>query len=201
MIEELREKVNCNIKKNQKEKEKLYDKISNIDSNLFELNEMLIKLNEEDAFFRMTPYEAFEILNNLGYSKPDEIYEIYFNLLNQNTSSQKIETNKNELNYIEKIENSNKELTKKSRKLLKKIIELLMDNFYDDNKYYYISRNKISKFITYYNMVSLFSNDYTKEEIVPMIVTSLCYKNVKQDNYDIIGLEIEKLRDKIEKLV
>ena len=50
-------------------------------------------------------------------------------------------------------------------------------------------------------MASLFSYDYTKDEVIPMIVTSLCYKNIKQDNYDLVGLEIEKIRDKIEKLL
>lgn len=208
MIEELRKKLNIKIRNIQNEKEELYDKISNLDSNLLELNEILYKLNEDDAFFKMTPYEAFEILNTLGYTNSSDIYETYFKILNKDKPS----TNKKEntttlkkdekdLDYIEKIEASHKELTKEKRKLLKKIIEVLMDNFYDDNKYYYIAKNKISKFIAYYNMASLFSYDYTKDEVIPMIVTSLCYKNIKQDNYDLVGLEIEKIRDKIEKLL
>lgn len=208
MIEELRKKLNIKIRNIQNEKEELYDKISNLDSNLLELNEILYKLNEDDAFFKMTPYEAFEILNTLGYTNSSDIYETYFKILNKDKPS----TNKKEntttlkkdekdLDYVEKIESSHKELTKEKRKLLKKIIEVLMDNFYDDNKYYYIAKNKISKFIAYYNMASLFSYDYTKDEVIPMIVTSLCYKNIKQDNYDLVGLEIEKIRDKIEKLL
>lgn len=208
MIEELRKKLNIKIRNIQNEKEELYDKISNLDSNLLELNEILYKLNEDDAFFKMTPYEAFEILNTLGYTNSSDIYETYFKILNKdNSSTSKKEkatnTKKDEkdLDYVEKIESSHKELTKEKRKLLKKIIEVLMDNFYDDNKYYYIAKNKISKFIAYYNMASLFSYDYTKDEVIPMIVTSLCYKNIKQDNYDLVGLEIEKIRDKIEKLL
>lgn len=208
MIEELRKKLNIKIRNIQNEKEELYDKISNLDSNLLELNEILYKLNEDDAFFKMTPYEAFEILNTLGYTNSSDIYETYFKILNKDKPS----TNKKEntttlkkdekdLDYVEKIESSHKELTKEKRKLLKKIIEVLMDNFYDDNKYYYIAKNKISKFIAYYNMASLFSYDYTKDEVIPMIVTALCYKNIKQDNYDLVGLEIEKIRDKIEKLL
>lgn len=208
MIEELRKKLNIKIRNIQNEKEELYDKISNLDSNLLELNEILYKLNEDDAFFKMTPYEAFEILNTLGYTNSSDIYETYFKILNKDKPS----TNKKEntttlkkdekdLDYVEKIESSHKELTKEKRKLLKKIIKVLMDNFYDDNKYYYIAKNKISKFIAYYNMASLFSYDYTKDEVIPMIVTSLCYKNIKQDNYDLVGLEIEKIRDKIEKLL
>ncbi len=208
MIEELRKKLNIKIRNIQNEKEELYDKISNLDSNLLELNEILYKLNEDDAFFKMTPYEAFEILNTLGYTNSSDIYETYFKILNKDkTSTNKKENtttlkkDEKDLDYVEKIEASHKELTKEKRKLLKKIIEVLMDNFYDDNKYYYIAKNKISKFIAYYNMASLFSYDYTKDEVIPMIVTSLCYKNIKQDNYDLVGLEIEKIRDKIEKLL
>ena len=86
MINELREKINIEIKGKQDKKEELYDRISKIDNELLELNEALIKISDDDAFLGITPNEAFEILNMLGYKDEKEKLDVYISLIsNKNT--------------------------------------------------------------------------------------------------------------------
>lgn len=99
MLESLRKKINDIIIEKQEVKQELYDRISNLDSDLLELNEILVKLMEEDAFLKISPYEAFEILDKLGYSNGKDKFDIYFELVrNKNT-------NKKEINKVNEVEN------------------------------------------------------------------------------------------------
>lgn len=81
MLENLREKINKRIQDNQKEKQELYDKISIIDSELLELNETMLKLNNKDSFLDISPKEAFKILNRLGYTDKGEMLDNYLELI------------------------------------------------------------------------------------------------------------------------
>ena len=81
MLRELRGNISDQIQEKQIRKQKLFDEISKIDSELLELNEILVKIGTDDAFFRISPNEAFEILDSLGYKDNKEKLEMYVNLL------------------------------------------------------------------------------------------------------------------------
>jgi len=93
MISELRDKFNTKIKLKQDKKEELYNDISRIDNELLELNEMLLKVSDNDAFFKITPNEAFEILKALGYEDEKERLEVYISLISSK-KEEKISENK-----------------------------------------------------------------------------------------------------------
>lgn len=93
MINELRDKFNTKIKLKQDKKEELYNDISRIDNELLELNEMLLKVSDNDAFFKITPNEAFEILKVLGYEDENERLEVYISLISSK-KEEKISENK-----------------------------------------------------------------------------------------------------------
>ena len=90
MLRELRGNISDQIQEKQIRKQKLFDEISKIDSELLELNEILVKIGTDDAFFRISPNEAFEILDSLGYKDNKEKLEMYVNLLtNKDVKSKK----------------------------------------------------------------------------------------------------------------
>lgn len=215
MIESLRKKISDTIYEKQNRKEELYDKISRVENELLELNDTLVKLNEEDAFFKMSPYEAFNILDKLGYTNEKEKYDIYFNLvskqdvkketdniaLKENSNTDNIKENVNTYNsYEEKIEECKEDLTKEQRKKLGKLVEILVEEFYDDDFYYYISSVKISKFRVYYNLSILLSDTYKKEELYDMVKIAFTYKTITNDNKEKVLKGLEKIEDKIKML-
>jgi len=195
MIRELRSKVNVQIKDKQIRKQELYDEISKVDGELLELNEMLIKLGDEDAFLRMSPNEAFDILERLGYNNEKEKLNIYFDLLS------KSEDEKN--SYINKIENIHEfeEQTEEQKILSKKLISIFDDCLPSDDQYYYIANSKVNKFRLYYNMVNLFNGNFSIEEIMPMLATAFCYKSVKGREKDNVCKELDKLNSKIKEAI
>lgn len=222
MIEILKSKISDTIYEKQKLKEELYEKISYIENELFDLNETLIKLNEEDAFFKMSPYEAFNILDKLGYSNEKEKYDLYFSLVSKKdikvdkTKEKVIERNvevkdvklEEKTNIVEeaintynsyedKIEECKKELTNEQRKTLGKLVELLIEEFYDDDFYYYISGVKVSKFRVYYNLSILLSDTYKKEELYDILKVAFTYKTTISDNKDKVIKGLEKVKDKV----
>lgn len=215
MIESLRKKISDTIYEKQNRKEELYDKISRVENELLELNDTLVKLNEEDAFFKMSPYEAFNILDKLGYTNEKEKYDIYFNLvskqdvkketdniaLKENSNTDNIKENVNTYNsYEEKIEECKEDLNKEQRKKLGKLVEILVEEFYDDDFYYYISSVKISKFRVYYNLSILLSDTYKKEELYDMVKIAFTYKTITNDNKEKVLKGLEKIEDKIKML-
>ena len=95
MINELRDKITEQIKGKQERKEELYDAISRIDNELLDLNEAMIKISDDDAFFEITPNEAFEILKMLGYEDEKEKLNIYISLISNNKEENTNLKNKN----------------------------------------------------------------------------------------------------------
>lgn len=81
MLDNLREKINIKIKENQSIKQELYEKISIIDSELLELNETMLKINNKDSFLDISPKEAFQILDRLGYTDKKERLDNYLELI------------------------------------------------------------------------------------------------------------------------
>ena len=103
MLRDLRKNISDQIQIKQIRKQKLFDEISKIDSDLLELNEILVKIGTDDAFFRISPNEAFEILESLGYKDNKEKLEMYVSLLtNEDKKVEKKESKKEsekELNF------------------------------------------------------------------------------------------------------
>ena len=95
MLRDLRKNISDQIQVKQIRKQKLFDEISKIDSDLLELNEILVKIGTDDAFFRISPNEAFEILESLGYKDNKEKLEMYVSLLtNEDKKVEKKESKK-----------------------------------------------------------------------------------------------------------
>lgn len=80
MLNNLKEKISVKIQENQIKKQELYEQISNIDSDLFDLNEIMLKLSDRESFFSITPKEAFLLLEKIGYNKADRL-EVYLELI------------------------------------------------------------------------------------------------------------------------
>jgi len=229
MIESLRKKINFTILETQELKQELYDRISNIDNELLELNEILMKLNDNDAFLKIAPYEAFKILEKLGYTDNKEKMDLYFEIVNskdisanviqeekiqkhkeikkESVENERKEENKEIVNkiveykdYEDKIENSKEELTSEQRKTLARVIEILVENIYDDDYFYYISRCKVSKFRVYYNLSILLSGNYNKTEIFDMVKKAFTYKACEESCKEKIELALEQIKDKIENI-
>lgn len=81
MLEDLREKINIKIQDNQIKKQKLYDEISAVDNELLELNDIMLKVNEKDSFLDISPKEAFNILERIGYTDKGELMDIYLEVI------------------------------------------------------------------------------------------------------------------------
>ena len=81
MLEDLREKINIRIQDNQIKKQKLYDEISAVDNELLELNDIMLKVNEKDSFLDISPKEAFNILERIGYTDKGELMDIYLEVI------------------------------------------------------------------------------------------------------------------------
>ena len=62
-------------------KQELYEKISNIDSELLELNELMIKINNNESFLDISPNEAFKMLDKLGYTNKAERLDDYLEII------------------------------------------------------------------------------------------------------------------------
>ena len=195
MIRELKEKVSSQIQGKQNKKQKLYDDISKIDAELLELNEILVRLGDEDSFFRMSPNEAFDILERLGYKNDKEKLDIYFELI----SKKEQENN----SYIHKIENIHEfeEQTEEQKRFSEKLIGIFDECFPSDDQYYYIANSKVNKFRLYYNMVNLFNGNFSAQEIMPMLATAFCYKSVKGREKDNVCKELDKINLKIKNVM
>ena len=81
MIGSLKEKINAKIKENQIKKQELYEQISNIDNELLELNETMLKMNDNNSFLDISPNEAFKILDKLGYNNKAERLDSYLEII------------------------------------------------------------------------------------------------------------------------
>lgn len=211
MLRELRGNISNQIQEKQIRKQRLFDEISKIDSELLELNEILVKISTDDAFFRISPNEAFEILDSLGYKDNKEKLEMYVDLLtNKETKDTKgklkkeTKVSKND-KYIDIINNSFKNAKGKDslnqNKKFKKIIKFLDENFKHDNYYYFVDDVKISKFRLFYNLVSLLGKEYKDDEIVDVFNTAFCYRNVKDDEKDKVYNELKLIEKKLVNLV
>ena len=208
MLRDLRRNISDQIQEKQIRKQKLFDEISKIDSELLELNEILVKISTDDAFFRITPNEAFEILENLGYKDNKEKLEMYVSLLTNKDTKKKeksstpdLKTNK----YIDIIngsfrkskENNSLEQNKK----FKKIVKFMDSTFKHDNYYYFVNGVKVSKFRLFYNLVSLLENKYKDDEIIDVFDTAFCYRNVKDTEKDKIYTELKSIEKRLINLV
>lgn len=81
MLEELKSRANSKILENQKEKQKLYDRISELDNELVEYNEILSKFEDRDSILNTPPKEAFNLLEKLGYTDKSELLDNYLELI------------------------------------------------------------------------------------------------------------------------
>ena len=204
MLRDLRGNISDQIQEKQIRKQKLFDEISKIDSELLELNEILVKISTDDAFYKISPNEAFEILDNLGYKDNKEKLEMYVNLLTNKDVKAKTKKDSKESNdnkYIEIINNSFKDIkeidTANQNKKFKKIVKLMDENFKHDNYYYYVDGVKVSKFRLFYNLVSLLGKDYKDDEIVDVFNTAFCYRNVKDNEKNKVFNELKSIEKKL----
>lgn len=204
MLRDLRGNISDQIQEKQIRKQKLFDEISKIDSELLELNEILVKISTDDAFYKISPNEAFEILDNLGYKDNKEKLEMYVNLLTNKDVKAKTKKDSKESNdnkYIEIINNSFKDIKEKDtanqNKKFKKIVKLMDENFKHDNYYYYVDGVKVSKFRLFYNLVSLLGKDYKDDEIVDVFNTAFCYRNVKDNEKNKVYNELKSIEKKL----
>lgn len=81
MLEELKSRANYKILESHNEKQKLYDRISEIDNELVEYNEILSKFEDRDAVLNIPPKEAFNLLERLGYTDKSELLDNYLELI------------------------------------------------------------------------------------------------------------------------
>lgn len=204
MLRDLRGNISNQIQEKQIRKQKLFDEISKIDSELLELNEILVKISTDDAFYKISPNEAFEILDNLGYKDNKEKLEMYVNLLTNKDVKAKPKKDSKESNdnkYIEIINNSFKNIKEKDtvnqNKKFKKIVKLMDESFKHDNYYYYVDGVKVSKFRLFYNLVSLLGKDYKDDEIVDVFNTAFCYRNVKDNEKNKVYNELKSIEKKL----
>lgn len=208
MLRDLRRNISDQIQEKQIRKQKLFDEISKIDSELLELNEILVKISTDDAFFRITPNEAFEILENLGYKDNKEKLEMYVSLLTNKDTKKKeksstpdLKTNK----YIDIINNSFRKSKENNsleqNKKFKKIVKFMDSTFKHDNYYYFVNGVKVSKFRLFYNLVSLLENKYKDDEIIDVFDTAFCYRNVKDTEKDKIYTELKSIEKRLINLV
>ncbi len=208
MLRDLRRNISDQIQEKQIRKQKLFDEISKIDSELLELNEILVKISTDDAFFRISPNEAFEILENLGYKDNKEKLEMYVSLLTNKDTKKKeksstpdLKTNK----YIDIINNSFRKSKENNsleqNKKFKKIVKFMDSTFKHDNYYYFVNGVKVSKFRLFYNLVSLLENKYKDDEIIDVFDTAFCYRNVKDTEKDKIYTELKSIEKRLINLV
>ena len=204
MLRDLRGNISNQIQEKQIRKQKLFDEISKIDSELLELNEILVKISTDDAFYKISPNEAFEILDNLGYKDNKEKLEMYVKLLTNKDVKAKAKKDSKEPNdskYIEIINNSFKDIKEKDtvnqNKKFKKIVKLMDESFKHDNYYYYVDGVKVSKFRLFYNLVSLLGKDYKDDEIVDVFNTAFCYRNVKDNEKNKVYNELKSIEKKL----
>lgn len=211
MLRELRGNISNQIQEKQIRKQKLFDEISKIDSELLELNEILVKIGTDDAFFRISPNEAFEILDSLGYKDNKEKLEMYVNLLTDKDVKSKSKKDTKELKesndnkYIEIINGNfkkNKETVPLDQnKKFKKIIKFMDSTFKHDNYYYFVNGVKVSKFRLFYNLISLLENKYKDDEIIDVFNTAFCYRNVKDNEKNKVYDELKLIEKKLVSLV
>ena len=210
MLRDLRKNISDQIQVKQIRKQKLFDEISKIDSDLLELNEILVKIGTDDAFFRISPNEAFEILESLGYKDNKEKLEMYVSLLtNEDKKVEKKESKKEsekELNfdkYIKICEKNlkNNNISSEKNKKFKAIVKFLDENLDYDNYYYIVNGVKVGKFRLFYNLVNLFGEKYSVDEVLDVFKFAFCYKNVKDNDYNKVYSKLEELKNKLVKLV
>lgn len=210
MLRDLRKNISDQIQIKQIRKQKLFDEISKIDSDLLELNEILVKIGTDDAFFRISPNEAFEILESLGYKDNKEKLEMYVSLLtNEDKKVEKKESKKEsekELNfdkYIKICEKNlkNNNISSEKNKKFKAIVKFLDENLDYDNYYYIVNGVKVGKFRLFYNLVNLFGEKYSDDEVLDVFKFAFCYKNVKDNDYNKVYSKLEELKNKLVKLV
>lgn len=201
MLRDLRRSISDEIQVKQIKKQKLFDEISKIDSELLELNEILVKISTDDAFFKISPNEAFEILDSLGYKDNKEKLEMYVSLL----TSKKEKTNKivNDDKFVKIINSSISKINDSvdQKKKFKLIVKYFDENLDYDNYYYFVNGVKIGKFRLFYNLVSLLGEKYKKDDILDLFKFAFCYKNVKDSEKNKVYDELEKMEEKLVKLV
>lgn len=207
MLRDLRKNISDQIQVKQIRKQKLFDEISKIDSELLELNEILVKIGTDDAFFRISPNDAFEILESLGYKDNKEKLEMYVNLLtNNDTKKEKKNTTKAKIDFDKYIKIFDKNLKKadasaEKNKKFKVIVKFLDGNFDFDNYYYYVNGIKVGKFRLFYNLVNMFNEKYSDDEILDVFKFAFCYKNVKDNDCEKVYNKLDEIKDKLIKLV
>lgn len=202
MIRKLRRSISDEIQVKQIKKQKLFDEISKIDSELLELNEILVKISTDDAFFKISPNEAFEILDSLGYKDNKEKIEMYVSLLT-NSKEKNTDTVVDDNKFIKIINGSvgkNNDSLEQKRKF-KLIVKFFDENLDYDNYYYFVNGVKIGKFRLFYNLVSLLGERYKKEDVLDVFKFAFCYKNVKDSEKKKVYDELSKMEDKLIKLV
>lgn len=201
MLRDLRRSISDEIQVKQIKKQKLFDEISKIDSELLELNEILVKISTDDAFFKISPNEAFEILDSLGYKDNKEKLEMYVSLL----TSKKEKTNKivDDDKFVKIINSSISKINDSvdQKKKFKLIVKYFDENLDYDNYYYFVNGVKIGKFRLFYNLVSLLGEKYKKDDILDLFKFAFCYKNVKDSEKKKVYDELEKMEEKLVKLV
>lgn len=210
MLRDLRKNISDQIQIKQIRKQKLFDEISKIDSDLLELNEILVKIGTDDAFFRISPNEAFEILDSLGYKDNKEKLEMYVSLLtNEDKKDDKKETKKelkkefDDSKYVKIFEKNLKKTSVSSErnKKFKAIVKFLDENFEFDNYYYFVNGVKVGKFRLFYNLVNMFEEKYPDDEVLDVFKFAFCYKNVKDSDCNKIYSKLSEIEDKLIKLV
>ena len=81
MLEEIKSRINYKILEVQDEKQRLFDRISNLENELVEYNDILTNFEDRDSILNITPKKAFDLLEKIGYTDKSELLDNYLELI------------------------------------------------------------------------------------------------------------------------
>lgn len=81
MLDEIRNRINYKILDAQDEKQRLYEKISVLENELVEYNDILTSFEDKDSVLNIPPKKAFDLLEKLGYTDRSELLDNYLELI------------------------------------------------------------------------------------------------------------------------
>lgn len=81
MIENIRGLVSSKKQSILDEQESLRQKIQELNSDIEVLDQIKVALNDNDYFMKITPNDAFNLLEKLGYDKKEEKLDVYMKLV------------------------------------------------------------------------------------------------------------------------
>ena len=81
MLEEIKSRINYKILEVQDEKQRLFDRISNLENELVEYNDILTNFEDRDSILNITPKKAFDLLEKIVYTDKSELLYNYLELI------------------------------------------------------------------------------------------------------------------------